>query len=114
MAKNRENWPEVSKNVELGRGSQTCPIGLEIRSISEAKHAIRPMYMGVGHPRQEVRCGGNADPAREWSGLRGSNPSNWLGKPGHYHYAKPAQCDDPIRLKVQGSRLKAQGLRLKA
>lgn len=25
-----------------------------------------------------------------WSGLRGSNPSNWLGKPGHYHYAKPA------------------------
>ena len=26
-----------------------------------------------------------------WSGLRGSNPSNWLGKPGHYHYAKPAR-----------------------
>jgi hypothetical protein len=28
--------------------------------------------------------------AEGWSGLRGSNPSNWLGKPGHYHYAKPA------------------------
>ena len=26
------------------------------------------------------------------SGLRGSNPSNWLGKPGHYHYAKPARA----------------------
>lgn len=26
----------------------------------------------------------------EWSGLRESNPSDWLGKPGHYHYAKPA------------------------
>ena len=26
----------------------------------------------------------------EWSGLRGSNPSSWLGKPEHYHYAKPA------------------------
>ena len=24
------------------------------------------------------------------SGLRGSNPSSWLGKPEHYHYAKPA------------------------
>lgn len=27
---------------------------------------------------------------KEWSGLRESNPSDWLGKPGHYHYAKPA------------------------
>jgi hypothetical protein len=26
----------------------------------------------------------------EWSGLRESNPSSWLGKPEHYHYAKPA------------------------
>ena len=25
-----------------------------------------------------------------WSGLRESNPSSWLGKPEHYHYAKPA------------------------
>jgi hypothetical protein len=28
--------------------------------------------------------------ARSWSGLRESNPSSWLGKPEHYHYAKPA------------------------
>ena len=27
---------------------------------------------------------------KQWSGLRESNPSDWLGKPGHYHYAKPA------------------------
>jgi hypothetical protein len=26
-----------------------------------------------------------------WSGLRESNPSSWLGKPEHYHYAKPAR-----------------------
>ena len=32
----------------------------------------------------------------EWSGLRGSNPSNWLGKPGHYHYAKPARTEPPL------------------
>src|SRR5690349_22199711 len=31
-----------------------------------------------------------AGPQKTWSGLRGSNPSDWLGKPGHYHYAKPA------------------------
>ncbi len=28
--------------------------------------------------------------SKGWSGLRESNPSDWLGKPGHYHYAKPA------------------------
>ena len=26
-----------------------------------------------------------------WSGLRESDPSSWLGKPEHYHYAKPAR-----------------------
>src|SRR5262245_45892541 len=31
------------------------------------------------------------------SGLRGSNPSSWLGKPEHYHYAKPARW---VRLKA--------------
>jgi hypothetical protein len=30
---------------------------------------------------------------RKFSGLRGSNPSSWLGKPEHYHYAKPASVD---------------------
>ncbi len=29
-----------------------------------------------------------------WSGLRESNPSSWLGKPEHYHYAKPAGSGD--------------------
>jgi hypothetical protein len=32
---------------------------------------------------------------REWSGLRESNPSSWLGKPEHYHYAKPARRARP-------------------
>src|SRR4051812_36294095 len=32
-------------------------------------------------------------PMKKDSGLRGSNPSNWLGKPGHYHYAKPATVE---------------------
>ena len=50
--------------------------------------------------------GGEAPRPRLDSGLRGSNPSNWLGKPGHYHYAKPARRDD--RSTAQGSRLKAQ------
>src|SRR6185436_13519660 len=27
--------------------------------------------------------------------IKRSNPSNWLGKPGHYHYAKPAFDSDP-------------------
>ena len=41
------------------------------------------------------RYGGHPSPSASegWSGLRGSNPSNWLGKPEHYHYAKPARCD---------------------
>src|SRR5512144_3284123 len=41
-----------------------------------------------------------------WSGLRGSNPSNWLGKPGHYHYAKPARKRDrsTFRLIAEGTR----------
>ena len=30
--------------------------------------------------------------ALDWSGLRESNPSQRLGKPTHYHYAKPAQA----------------------
>ena len=32
-----------------------------------------------------------------WSGLRESNPSSWLGKPEHYHYAKPAVGGRPAR-----------------
>jgi hypothetical protein len=33
-----------------------------------------------------------------WSGLRESNPSSWLGKPEHYHYAKPAlETPQPLR-----------------
>ena len=34
-----------------------------------------------------VRC---RESVTEWSGLRESDPSSWLGKPEHYHYAKPA------------------------
>ncbi len=58
---------------------------------------------------RERRCrgsGGEAPRPRLDSGLRGSNPSNWLGKPGHYHYAKPARREDRStgRLKpAQGS-----------
>jgi hypothetical protein len=37
------------------------------------------------------RCGG-------WSGLRESNPSSWLGKPEHYHYAKPANDDEALTI----------------
>src|SRR5262245_40295063 len=44
-----------------------------------------------GAPASERARGlGTQSPDKVWSGLRGSNPSNWLGKPGHYHYAKPA------------------------
>ena len=38
--------------------------------------------------------GGEAPGSRLNSGLRESNPSDWLGKPGHYHYAKPARCPE--------------------
>ena len=31
-------------------------LACEAQRISEAKHAIRPMYNDVGHPRQEARC----------------------------------------------------------
>src|SRR6478672_8060895 len=52
-----------------------------------------------------------------WSGLRGSNPSNWLGKPGHYHYAKPAR-PDLINLRreaqARSSEKRSQALRRKA
>src|SRR5678810_286598 len=37
------------------------------------------------------------------SGLRGSNPSNWLGKPGHYHYAKPALDRFYLTLEADGN-----------
>src|SRR3954469_21527428 len=43
---------------------------------------------GAMPDRQMAR---STDRQIRWSGLRGSNPSNWLGKPGHYHYAKPAR-----------------------
>src|SRR6516162_9469623 len=42
----------------------------------------------------------------EWSGLRGSNPSSWLGKPEHYHYAKPASLMPEIsdcRFQIYGN-----------
>lgn len=40
-----------------------------------------------------------------WSGLRESNPSDWLGKPGHYHYAKPATCQRSYRVAASRSRV---------
>ena len=48
------------------------------------------------------------------SGLRGSNPSNWLGKPGHYHYAKPAYGSEIVahgseQVQVQGAGFQVQG-----
>ena len=52
-----------------------------------------------GHAERRVRLAkGYVDERKElkWSGLRGSNPSNWLGKPEHYHYAKPALSTNVI------------------
>jgi hypothetical protein len=51
----------------------------------------------VSRRRKRVRGLGTKSPDQNWSGLRGSNPSNWLGKPEHYHYAKPAQT---VRVKA--------------
>ena len=34
---------------------------------------------------------GRVRESSEWSGVRESNPPSWLGKPEHYHYAKPAR-----------------------
>ena len=49
-------------------------------------------HNGMIRPKSRI-CSGN-----QWSGLRESNPSDWLGKPGHYHYAKPARgCRTPRR-----------------
>ena len=42
----------------------------------------------IGQHRSLAQGGGRS--AGGWSGLRESNPSSWLGKPEHYHYAKPA------------------------
>src|SRR5204862_1849561 len=59
----------------------------EVGLPSEARSSA-----GQAHLRAS-RYGGHPSPAfmsEGWSGLRGSNPSDWLGKPGHYHYAKPA------------------------
>ena len=58
------------------------------RTVQRVSHAN-----GAGHvaPASErVRGLGTRSPDQSWSGLRESNPSDWLGKPGHYHYAKPA------------------------
>ena len=48
-----------------------------------------PTRSAFGLRNPSVRFEGQS-PQSNKSGLRGSNPSNWLGKPGHYHYAKPA------------------------
>ena len=57
---------------------------------SDAAHRSRAGIEGVPAER---RCKGSGDevPRLELdSGLRESNPSSSLGKPEHYHYAKPA------------------------
>ena len=53
-----------------------------------------------------VRAGWNVLDRWEISGLRESNPSSWLGKPEHYHYAKPARRD-PILTRTPQRRMKA-------
>ena len=67
-----------------------------VGSTKAASEASRPQERsGDRRGPRERRCKGSGDEVprpRLDSGLRGSNPSNWLGKPGHYHYAKPALC----------------------
>ena len=43
-----------------------------------------------GQPSPAFKSEGWRFKSEGWSGLRESNPSGWLGKPEHYHYAKPA------------------------
>ena len=47
------------------------------------------------------------------SGLRGSNPSSWLGKPEHYHYAKPAKSIDRVDKKFTTRHAGLQDARLR-
>src|ERR1044072_1618949 len=80
---------------------------LDIADVWAPSHPVRaprPCRSATGEVRSlaahVVRC------SEVWSGLRESNPSDWLGKPGHYHYAKPA-----FEVIVSGSGLRAQGSR---
>src|SRR5215831_15865863 len=60
-------------------------------------------------PRTSARCAAVDilawTTSEGWSGLRESNPSSWLGKPEHYHYATPARADQANR---SGLRLQNQ------
>ena len=88
-----------SRAADDGRSTRAAAYAQNTREVrtsvaSEPRERSEPAKRRarerVGSPR------GEAPRLKLDSGLRGSNPSNWLGKPGHYHYAKPARADQYI------------------
>ena len=67
--------------------------GLGLGELRTSAASEPPERSGDRRGPRERRRKGSGDEvprSRKISGLRGSNPSSWLGKPEHYHYAKPA------------------------
>jgi hypothetical protein len=81
-------WPSDTCDCAVGSGVSDVG-GVESGTGCGARAFIFP----EGDGRAAVRVG-RVWVGRVWmgwiSGLRESNPSSWLGKPEHYHYAKPA------------------------
>jgi hypothetical protein len=89
---------------DISERAERVSRAIHLRCFAATAHKTERGVMG---PRERARKGSGDEVPRSRleSGLRGSNPSNWLGKPGHYHYAKPAITSDRISLRAHGSRL---------
>src|SRR5262245_35687833 len=79
--------PEPSHGIWLRRPLPPALAGQG--TGDESRNAARNPFRG--NRRRVAPIDSTREGKREiWSGLRESNPSSWLGKPEHYHYAKPA------------------------